>query len=75
MMSVLERFSKECPRCHGDIVLIDDVSEGTRTFMALCPNCLYGSSPACSTSEQALRELEDAKEIMRSQDELRRNRG
>lgn len=81
-MAVVERFPHECPKCGGEVVMIDYVSTGddfldagTRTYSVVCPNCMFGSAPNCHTREEALKEWELTKEIVRSENELRRNRG
>lgn len=81
-MAVVERIPKDCPKCHGDVVMVSSVAhddefvdEGRITYTVLCPECMYGSSPMCFTREQALKSWEETKEIVLAEIDLRRNRG
>lgn len=81
-MSVVERFPNECPKCGGEVVMIDYVSTGddfleagTRTYSIVCPNCMFGSAPNCRNREEALQSWEDTKAMLLAEFDLRRNRG
>lgn len=81
-MAVVERFPNECPKCGGEVVMIDYVSTGddfieagARTYSIVCPNCMFGSSPNSRSREEALQSWEYTKELIHAEQDLRRNRG
>lgn len=81
-MSVLERMPHECPKCGGEVVLIDaPVSSDdlhvsvSRSYVVMCPNCMIGSAPACFSREDALASWSDMKEMVQAELEVARNRG
>lgn len=81
-MAVVERIPNECPKCGGEVVLVNDVAEddeflddGRITYIVLCPHCMYGSAPNCRSREEALHAWEVTKEMVCSEMDLRRNRG
>lgn len=81
-MAVVERIPKDCPKCGGDVVMIDYVSTGddfldagTRTYTVVCPGCMIAGAPNCLSRDEALRSWEETKEMLQAEADLRKNRG
>lgn len=81
-MAVVERIPNDCPKCGGDVAMIDYVSTGddfldvgTRTYSVVCPQCMMGAAPNCLSREEALQSWEDTKKMYASEMDLRKNRG
>lgn len=81
-MAVVERIPNDCPKCGGDVVMIDYASTGddffdagTRFYSVVCPKCMFGAAPNCPSREEALHSWENTKEIVRAEMDLRRNKG
>lgn len=81
-MSVLERIPHECPKCGGEVLLLDapvssdDLHDvGTRSYVVMCPTCMIGSAPACFSRDAAFASWSDTKKMVEAELDLIRNRG